>query len=326
MKRIAFFVVALAMVGGIGWLVAQRILATPPSGKLYGNVEIRQVDLSFNAEGKVLSMAKREGDRVNRGETIAELDPATYRSALDLAIARRDAAQASLDVLLAGTRPEQIDQARANLAAAQAALANAATTYERQKSLTASNASTKQMLDDARMALDAGRARLDQMQAALTEAVNGPRPQDIAAARAQLRAAQATVELARTQLSHTKLIAPANGTIMTRVIEPGTVVLPGANVYSMALDDEVWVRSFTPEPLLPRLVPGSEVTLTADGVGRTWRGRIGYVSPTAEFTPKTVETPELRTQLVYRLRIRVENPDDAIRQGMPITIHLPSSR
>lgn len=326
MRRIALAVIALAVIGGIGWLVAQRLMATPPPGTLYGNVEIRQVDLSFNAEGTVVAMPKREGDRVKQGETIGELDPATYQSALDLAVARRDAAQAQLDVLVAGTRPEQIDQARANVAAAQASLANAAATFERQKGLAVTNASTKQLLDDARMALDAGRARLDQLQAALTEALNGPRPEDIAAARAQLRAAEATADLARTQLAHTKLIAPASGTIMTRVIEPGTVVLPGANVYSMALDDEVWVRAFAPEPLLPRLVPGTEVRVSADGIGRTYRGRIGYVSPAAEFTPKTVETPELRTQLVYRLRIRIEDPDDGIRQGMPVTISLPAVR
>ena len=229
-------------------------------------------------------------------------------------------------MLLAGTRPEDIDQARANLAAAQASLANAEATFERQKGLTASNASTKQLLDDARMALDAGRAKLDQTQAALTEAVNGPRPEDIAAARAQLRAAEATVELARTQLARTRLVAPANGTIMTRVIEPGTVVLPATNVYSMALDDEVWVRAFAPEPLLPRACARHGSQRHHRRRGRAYRGRIGYVSPAAEFTPKTVETPELRTQLVYRLRIRIENPDDGIRQGMPVTIRLPAVR
>jgi HlyD family secretion protein len=323
MRRVAFAVIAAAVVGGVAWLALQRLTATPRPGTLYGNVEIRQVDLSFNAEGTVLAMTKNEGDRVKQGETIAELDPATYESAVDLATARRDAARAALDVLLAGTRPEDIDQARANLAAAQASLANAEATFERQKSLAATNASTRQLFDDARMALDAGRAKHDQTQAALTEAVNGPRPEDIAAARAQLRAAEATVDLSRTQLARTRLIAAANGTIMTRVIEPGTVVLPAANVYSMALDDEVWVRSFAPEPMLPRVAPGTEVTVTADGVSRAYRGRIGYVAPAAEFTPKTVETPELRTQLVYRLRIRIENPDDNIRQGMPVTILLP---
>ena len=324
MRRFAVAIIAIVATAGVGGLIAQRIAVAPPLGTLYGNVEIRQVDLSFNAEGTVTSMSKREGDRVKQGETIGELDPATYQSALDLAVARRDAAQAQLDVLVAGTRPEEIDQTKANLAAAQASLANAEATYARQQGLATTNATTKQLLDDARMGLDAARARLDQVQAAFTQALNGPRPQDIAAARAQLRAAGATVDLSRTQLARTKLIAPANGTIMTRVLEPGTVVLPGATIYSMALDDEVWVRAFAPEPLLPRLAPGTEVVLTADGSNKSWRGRIGYVSPAAEFTPKTVETPELRTQLVYRLRIRVENPDDSVRQGMPMTITLPA--
>jgi HlyD family secretion protein len=326
MKRLALVVIAIVAIGGLGWLVWQRLSGAPPSGTLYGNVEIRQVDLSFNAEGTVIAMPKQEGDRVKQGETIAELDPATYQSAYDLAVGRRDSAQAQLDVLLAGTRQEDIDQARANVAAAQATLANAEATFERQKGLALANASTRQLLDDARMALEGGRARLDQLQAALAEALNGPRPEDVAKARADLRAAEATVELARIQLARTKLGAPADGTIMTRVIEPGTVVLPATNVYSMALDDQVWVRSFAPEPLLPRLAPGAQVTVTADGIGRSYRGRIGYVSPAAEFTPKTVETPELRTQLVYRLRVRIEDPDSGIRQGMPVTVHLPAPR
>jgi HlyD family secretion protein len=324
MRRIAFTIVAAAAAAGIGWLVVQRLGAAPSPDTLYGNVEIRQVDLSFNAEGTVIAMPKHEGDRVQQGETIAGLDPATYRSATDLAEARRDAAQAALDVLLAGTRYEDIDQARANLASAQASQANADATYARQKELAARNVSSQQQLDDARMALDAARAKTGQTSAALAEAVNGPRPQDIAAARAQLRAAEATLELARTQLARTQLVAPANGTVMTRVIEPGTVVLPAAAVYSIALDDEVWVRAFAPEPMLPRVAPNTEVTITSDGSNKSYRGRIGYVSPAAEFTPKTVETPELRTQLVYRLRIRIEHPDNGVRQGMPVTIHLPA--
>jgi HlyD family secretion protein len=324
MRRIAFAIVALAVAAGIGWLVVQRLGGAPSPDTLYGNVEIRQVDLSFNAEGTVVAMPEHEGDHVRQGETIANLDPATYRSAFDLAEARRDAAQAQLDLLLAGTRAEDIDQARANLANAEASHANAEATFARHKDLAARNVSSQQQLDDARMALDAARARVGQTGAAFAEAVNGPRPQDIAAARAQLRAAEATVDLARTQLARTQLIAPANGTIMTRVIEPGTVVLPTAAIYSMAIDDEVWVRAFVPEPLLARVAPGSEVSITTDGTNKIYRGRIGYVSPAAEFTPKAVETPELRTQLVYRLRIRIENPDDGVRQGMPVTIHLPA--
>lgn len=323
MKRYLPLVLLLVVCAAGGWLLVLRLAAAPDPGTLYGNVEVRQVDLSFNAEGIVVGMPKHEGDRVKQGETIAMLDAATYRSALALAEARRDAAKAALDVLLAGTRVEDIDQARANLAAGQASLANAEVTFARQRDLASRAVSSQQQLDDARMALDGARARVGQTQAALTEALNGPRPEDIAAARAQLRAAEATVDLARTQLSRTELHAPASGVVMTRVIEPGTVVLPAAPVYAMAIDDEVWVRAFAPEPMLGRVAPGTEATVTSDS-GRSYHGRVGYVAPAAEFTPKTVETPELRTQLVYRLRIRIENPDDAVRQGMPVSIHLPA--
>jgi HlyD family secretion protein len=242
-----------------------------------------------------------------------------------LAEGRRDASKAQLDELLAGTRPEDIDQARANYAAAQATLADAQATFARQKDLAARNVSSQQQLDDARMALDSATARLGQTHAAMVEAINGPRVQDIDASKANLRAAEATLELSRTELARTRLIAPSAGTVMTRVIEPGTVVLPAAAVYSIAIDGEVWVRAFAPEPLLARLAPNAAVTLSTDA-GRSYRGHIGYVSPAAEFTPKTVETPELRTQLVYRLRIRVEDPDDGVRQGMPVTIHLATSK
>jgi len=322
MRRAIPVLVLLLVALGVAFLVVRRLANEALPGTLYGNVEIRQVDLSFNAEGGVIAMPKHEGDRVRAGEVIAELDPATYQSGAALAEARRDAAKAQLDELLAGTRPEDIDQARANLAAAQASLADAATTFVRQQDLAVRNVSSQQQLDDARMALNGGRPKVAQTQAALTEAVNGPREQDIAAARANLRADEATVALAHTQLARVHLIAPADGTIMTRVIEPGTVVLPAAAVYSMAIDSEVWVRAFAPEPLLARVAPGTAVSITTDG-GKSYHGQIGYVSPAAEFTPKTVETPELRTQLVYRLRIRVTDPDRGVRQGMPVTIQLP---
>ncbi len=325
MKRLPIVVVLLLILGGGGWLLAQRLAAAPDIGTLYGNVDIRQVDLAFEVEGKVVAMPKHEGDRVSQGETVAEVDPTTYQNLSALAEGRRDAAKAQLDELLAGTRPEDIDQARANFAAAQATLADAQVTFARQKDLAARNVSSQQQLDDARMALDSASARLAQTQAAMTESINGPRVQDIDASRANLRAAQAVLELSRTQLAHTKRIAPSAGTVMTRVIEPGTIVLPAAAVYSIAIDGEVWVRAFAPEPLLARLAPDAPVTLSTDA-GRTYRGHIGYVSPAAEFTPKTVETPELRTQLVYRLRIRVENPDQGLRQGMPVTIHLADGR
>ena len=154
MKRLPIVVILLVILAGGGWLLAQRLAAAPDTGTLYGNVEIRQVDLAFEIEGKIVAMPKREGDRVSQGEIVAEVDPANYQNATALAEGRRDAAKAQLDELLAGTRPEDIDQARANYAAAQASLADAQATFARQKDLAARNVSSQQQLDDARMALD----------------------------------------------------------------------------------------------------------------------------------------------------------------------------
>ena len=291
-----------------------------------GNVEIRQVDLAFNSEGTVTALQKQEGDTVKQGEIVATLDDATYRSAAALAQARRDSAQAQLDKLVHGTRKEDIDQARANAAAAQAVLADAKVTYERQTGLAATNATTRQMVDDARRGLDFATAQLAQTQAALAEAVAGPRVEDIDAARAQLHEAESELDLAQTQLARTVLKAPCDGIVMTRVIEPGTVVLPNSAVYSVAISGEVWVRAFVPEPMLARVAPDTQVLITTDGrPNQPYHGRIGYVAPAAEFTPKTVETPELRTQLVYRIRVRITDADFGIRQGQPVTIQLPAA-
>ena len=326
MKRFAIPAAVVVALAAIGWLVFSRIAAAPPAGTLFGNVEIRQVDLAFNSEGTVTALQKQEGDTVKQGEIVATLDDATYRSAAALAQARRDAAQAQLDKLVHGTRKEDIDQARANAAAAQAVLADAKVTYERQPGLAATNATTRQMVDDARRGLDSATAQLAQTQAALAEAVAGPRVEDIDAARAQLHEAESELDLAQTQLARTVLKAPCDGIVMTRVIEPGTVVLPNSAVYSVAISGEVWVRAFVPEPMLARVAPDTQVLITTDGrPNQPYHGRIGYVAPAAEFTPKTVETPELRTQLVYRIRVRITDADSGIRQGQPVTIQLPAA-
>jgi len=323
MKRVAIAVAVLVVLGGLGWTGWQRLSASAPADRLYGNVEIRQVDLAFNSQGTVLTLAKHEGDPVKAGEAIATLDPSTYRNALALTEARRDAAKAALTKALNGTRAEDLAQARATVANARAVQANAQITFDRQQTLVQTNAVPKQAVDDARRGLDTASAQVALAEAALAEAVSGPRAEDIDIARAQLREAEASVALAQTQVSRTVLTATGDGVVMTRVIEPGTVVLPGAAVYSVALTNEVWVRAFVPEPLLARAVPGAAVRVLTDGrPGQPYEGRIGYVSPSAEFTPKTVETPELRTQLVYRLRIRLTNPDSGIRQGQPVSIDL----
>ena len=322
MKRVAIAVVVLAVLGGTGWLVMQRFATALPPDTLYGNVEIRQVDLAFNAEGRVATMTCREGDAVHAGEVIATLDDASYRNLHDLALARRDQAQANLALLLAGTRAEDIDQARAEVASAEANATHAQAMFARQADLVKRNATPRQDYEDARMAQDAGLARLAQTRAALAEALAGPRAQQIDAARAALRQAEASVALSAELLSHTRLTAPADGVVITA----GDRARHGGPADSGGLFNGDRRRGLGAR-LRARAAARPRRPRPRGAGAHRWRrrrsaGRIGYLSPVAEFTPKTVETPELRTQLVYRLRIRIEKPDNGLRQGMPVTIAL----
>jgi HlyD family secretion protein len=316
--RAAASVVVLAVVGTVAWLAMPRADPAPPPDMLFGHVELRQIDLAFAEAGTVRDMALHEGDTVHAGAPVAELDDAAYLGAQALAVARRDAAQANLDLLLAGTRPEEIERARANVANVQATVARAEATFTRQEDLLNRKVASQQAYDDALSTRDSARAALAQYQAALAEAIAGPRPQEIEAARAELRAAAASVRLAELQLAHVKLNAPVDGVVMARLVEPGTVVQPGAPVYAVAITGEVWVRAFAAETMLGRIAPNTEVAIAAEG-GHAWRGRIDTVFPTAEFSTMPADP---RAPPVYRVRIRVERPDEALRQGMPVTITL----
>jgi HlyD family secretion protein len=149
----------------------------------------------------------------------------------------------------------------------------------------------------------------------------GPRVEDIAAQEAQLRAAEATVAISKERLDHCRLVAPSDGIILSRNVEPGAVLLPTTAVYTLALTSEIWIRTFLPETALTHVQPGDVFTISVDGApDKQYRAKVGFISPTAEFTPKTVETPELRTQLVYRLRLKVQGDAPDLRQGMPVTL------
>ncbi|MDL0547133.1 efflux RND transporter periplasmic adaptor subunit, partial [Yersinia pestis] len=119
-------------------------------------------------------------------------------------------------------------------------------------------------------------------------------------------------------------LAPSAGTVLTRAVEPGTILSASNTVFTVSLTDPVWVRAYVSERHLGQAIPGSEVEVFTDGrPDKPYHGKIGFVSPTAEFTPKTVETPDLRTDLVYRLRIIITDADESLRQGMPVTVRFP---
>ncbi len=288
---------------------------------LYGNIDIRDVQLAFNANGRIQSLAVREGDAVQAGQLVAQLDPVRYADAVAQAQSRLAAQAQVLARLEAGSRPEEIAQARAQLAAAQAALDNAEATYRRLVSLARQDFVSPQAVDNAAAALKAARAEFAARRQVLALAVKGARKEDIDAARAALKADQAALALAQRELADTKLYSPAAGVIDDRILEPGDMASPQTPVYTVALNNPVWARVYVPETALGQMRTGMRAEISSDSFpGRQFRGWIGYVSPTAEFTPKTVETPDLRTQLVYQARVYACNPDGVLRLGMPVTV------
>jgi HlyD family secretion protein len=278
---------------------------------LYGNVDIREVELAFRVPGRLLAMDFDEGDTVSAGQRIAQLDPETYVEALAVADARVEQSRAVLAKLESGTRPQDVQRARDAVRAAQAQYDNAVSDFERQTGLADSGASSQRIVDAARARRDAAEAELSAAREALALAEEGFRDEDIASARADL-----------TQVDDTELVAPSDGILIARLREPGSMLMQGAPIYSLSLRDPIYVRAYVAEPDLGRAVPGTEVTVTTDSSDTVYRGQIGFVAPRAEFTPKTVQTTDLRTDLVFRLRIVIANGDDGLRQGMPVTIHV----
>jgi HlyD family secretion protein len=323
-KRSIILLLILLLGAVVAYWLVHRPQAHPNTLTIYGNIDIRQVEAAFNDNGRVQSLLVQEGDRVRKGQLLAALDPTRFQDAVDRDQALVAAQEQVLARLLAGSRPEKIAEARAQVAAAQATLQNADLVWQRQKALTAEQYATEQSLDNATAALKTAKADLKHSQQALRLTIQGPRKEDIAAARAQFQADRAALALALRKLRDTRLYAPEAGVVQDRIIEPGDMVSPGIPVFTLALDNPVWVRAYLPEKALGKVQLGMRAEIESDSFpGKKFQGWIGFISPTAEFTPKTVETTELRTELVYRVRVYACNPEHKLRMGMPVTVEIP---
>lgn len=322
--RILIAMAALAVAGAAVWYVWLRAPAdTDGSLVLYGNVDIRQVDLGFRVGGRIAAMRYEEGDPVAAGDVLAVLDKRPFEDDVRQAEAELAAQRATLSKYEAGSRPAEIAQARALVAERQASLKNTVLVLERRRQLVDQGHVSRQAYDDALALKTEAEARLRSAKEALDLALEGFRTEDVAAARATLEMAEARLARTRTDLDDTEIAAPDSGVILSRIEEPGAIVAAGAPVYTLSLANPVWVRTYVPAPDLGRLYPGMKASVVTDSApDRAYQGHVGFISPVAEFTPKNVETPDLRTDLVYRLRVIVDDPDRGLRQGMPVTVTL----
>lgn len=326
-RLVAAIVVVVLLGGLVAWWLAR------PSGDkpivMHGNVDIRQVALAFNTSERVAEMRASEGDRVRAGQVVAVLD----RTTLALRLARAEAQLAVQDEALhrfeAGNRPQEIAQADANVRAAAAEARNAHQTLDRLRAIakgTEGRAVSREELDAAVAASAAADAKLDAQRKAQDLSRAGARDEDIAQARAQRDAARAEVAMAKQQVVDAELKAPSDAVVRSRLLEPGDMASPQRPAYALALLHPKWVRAYVSEANLSRIRYGQAARVTTDSApGRPIDGRVGYIASVAEFTPKNVETEDLRPSLMYEVRVNVDDPDDRLNLGMPATVELPGT-
>lgn len=239
---------------------------------LFGNVDIRQVDLGFRVGGRIQELLVDEGDIVTKGMFLAALDAKPYIDA--------------------------VAQAKGQAASTKYAFENAQILLKRREGLLPSNSISQEDYDDALSSRNVSKANYE--------------------------AALGALATAETNLRDTKIYAPTDGWVLTRIREPGSIANAGQPALTVSVKSPVWVRAYVNEGNLGRISFGMKGEVFTDTPnGKTYQGHIGFISPVSEFTPKTVETTELRTDLVYRLRLIIDNPDEGLRQGMPVTVKFP---
>lgn len=324
-KRIIPIGVLLLAAVGVAWWLTHRQGASHEL-VLYGNIDLREVDLAFNDSQRIASVLVREGDHVHKGEVLARLDTSRLEPQLAQAEAQAAAQRAVVDRLRHGSRPQEISQARANLTLAEADARQARQNYRRLEALSSTSsgrAVSLQAVDDAKAQADVADARVVVSRKALQLALLGPRQEDIAQAEAMLQGEEAEAALLRQELADAQLRAPLDAVVRSRIAEPGDMASPQKTALTLAITDPKWVRAYVSETDLGRVRPSMPATVEVDSFpGKRFEGWVGFISPEAEFTPKTVQTQELRSSLVYEVRVFVKDPGDELRLGMPATVYL----
>lgn len=290
---------------------------------LSGTVEARETELSFQTGGRIVARKVDEGDRVAVGELVAALDARDYELALNRAQAQAQSAAAALAVLKAGTRPQELKVAESAVDQAGARLAFARSEIRRVSDLMPKKLASQQQLDQARLQLNVAETDLAQAQQRLGLAREGPRKEDIDRAAADYAAAREAVAQAQQQLAYTRLLSPVAGVVSARLAEVGEVVTVGKPILRIAELASPWVRAYLSETDLARVKLGQRADVRADGLpGKVFQGRLSFISPVAEFTPKTVETRALRVDLVYRVKVDVDNSQGLLKIGQPADVVL----
>ena len=301
-----------------------------------GYVEATEVRVAPEVSGRLLTIEVEEGDRVSAGSVIATLDATDAEIAIRRVQADRNQATAQLRLLRAGPRAEEIRQAhaqaesaRADVAAAEAELRAAGEDVARFEALLASRAGSRKQRDDAVTRRDVAAARVqaatERSRAAIEGVARlraGARRDELAAAQARIEAVDAQLAALHKAIADARLVAPVAGIVTSRLADPGELVAARTAVVVLTDLDSAWATVYVDAPIVPRLTLGQTVSLHTDA-GQRLEGKITFISPKAEFTPRNVQTAEERTRLVYRIKVTTDNRQGILKSGMPVEAELP---
>jgi HlyD family secretion protein len=310
--------------------------APPDVLRVSGHVEATEVHVAAEVGGRIVELRVAEGDRLNRGDVIATLDTRDTELQIQRGRADRAGAVAQLKLLEAGARVEDIRQAEAEVQggeaealAIEADLKAAQLDLQRAEALFEANAVAQKQRDDARAKVDGIRERQRGAQErvraareALIRLKKGARAEEIEAARARVAAADAQLAVLDKALADAQITAPVSGVVTQKLVDAGEIVMRATPLVVVTDLDNAWANLFVPEPMVPRVKLGQAARVVTDAGGDGMPGKVTFISPKAEFTPRNVQTAEERSKLVYRIKVSVDNRSGILKSGMPVDAEL----
>ena len=290
-----------------------------------GTVEVRETDVAPTLAARVVRVLVDEGDSVRAGDTLAVLTLPTLEAELAQRRSRVAGSAAQVRELERGPRDAELDRARADLRTAEAEAVRSARDLERLERLLAAGAVSQQQVDNARAASRTAAGRRDAARQALRLLQEGTRPERVAAGRAELGASEAALRAAEATASDLVLRAPVTGIVVGRHVEPGEVIPAGTPAVTIAELSQPWVRVYVPGPRLPLVRLGARATATLDGRDETpFTGRVTVINPRAEYTPRVALTEDERADLMFGVKVELDDTTGALKPGLPVTVRIES--
>jgi HlyD family secretion protein len=317
---------AVLLVLGLAYAYGGRLLGPGgghPVVSVTGTIEAIQVDVSAKIAGRIVERPVNEGDRVAAGQLLVRLDDAEQAAEVRRQEGAVRTAEATLRDLLAGARREELEDARAALQSAGATREWTEKDYRRAEGLFRQALIAAQEVDRARQAYEVAAAQEKSARQKLALLEAGSRPDQIEAARGHLAQARNALDMARTRLTEMRIFSPIDGVVLRKNLEVGEMASPGVSILTLMKPSEIWLRAYVPEEEVGRIKLGDRALVSVDAYpARRFPGRITEIASEAEFTPRNVQTKKERVNLVFRIKIGLDNPEGILKPGMPADAEL----